>query len=181
MKQTVEPIRSKQQIIQVEEYLAKKSKRNRLIFVLGTNSGLRVSDILNLNVSDVRNKTHIEIKEQKTNKFKKFPINDKLKKLIQEFIKDKEDDEPLFLSQKQKRLDRSQAYRMLNEACKAVGITVNIGTHSMRKSFGYHHYKQFKDVAMLQMIFNHSNPKITLRYIGIEQDEIDNSYKQFVL
>ena len=140
-----------------------------------------VSDILNLNVSDVRNKTHIEIKEQKTNKFKKFPINDKLKKLIQEFIKNKEDDEPLFLSQKQKRLDRSQAYRMLNEACRAVGITVNIGTHSMRKSFGYHHYKQFKDVAMLQMIFNHSNPKITLRYIGIEQDEIDNSYKQFVL
>ena len=181
MRQTVEPIRSKQQIKQVEEYLAKKSKRNRFLFVLGTNSGLRVSDILNLNVSDVRNKTHIEIKEQKTNKFKKFPINDKLKKLIQEFIKDKEDDEPLFLSQKQKRLDRSQAYRMLNEACKAVGITVNIGTHSMRKSFGYHHYKQFKDVAMLQMIFNHSNPKITLRYIGIEQDEIDNSYKQFVL
>lgn len=181
MKQTVEPIRSKQQIKQVEEYLAKKSKRNRFLFVLGTNSGLRVSDILNLNVSDVRNKTHIEIKEQKTNKFKKFPINDKLKKLIQEFIKNKEDDEPLFLSQKQKRLDRSQAYRMLNEACRAVGITVNIGTHSMRKSFGYHHYKQFKDIAMLQMIFNHSNPKITLRYIGIEQDEIDNSYKQFVL
>ena len=101
MKQTVEPIRSKQQIKQVEEYLAKKSKRNRLLFVLGTNSGLRVSDILNLNVSDVRNKTHIEIKEQKTNKFKKFPINDKLKKLIQEFIKNKENDEPLFLSQKQ--------------------------------------------------------------------------------
>ena len=134
-----------------------------------------------MNVSDVRNKTHIEIKEQKTNKFKKFPINDKLKNLIQEFIKNKEDDEPLFLSQKQKRLDRSQAYRMLNEACEAVGITANIGTHSMRKSFGYHHYKQFKDVAMLQMIFNHSNPQITLRYIGIEQDEIDNSYKQFVL
>lgn len=181
MKQTVEPIRSKQQIKQVEEYLAKKNKRNRLLFALGTNSGLRVSDILNLNISDVRDKTHIEIKEQKTSKFKKFPINDKLKKLRQEFIKDKEDDELLFLSQKQKRLDRSQAYRMLNEACRAVGISVNIGTHSMRKSFGYHHYKQFKDVAMLQMIFNHSNPRITLRYIGIEQDEIDNSYKQFVL
>ncbi|MBO8430908.1 site-specific integrase, partial [Spirochaetes bacterium] len=59
--------------------------------------------------------------------------------------------------------------------------TVNIGTHSMRKSFGYHHYKQFKDVAMLQMIFNHSSPQITLRYIGINQDQIDNSYRQFEL
>ena len=79
------------------------------------------------------------------------------------------------------RLDRSQVYRMLNEACKEVGIDVNIGTHSMRKSFGYHHYNQFKDVAMLQMIFNHSSPQITLRYIGINQDEIDNSYRQFEL
>lgn len=181
MKQTVEPIRDKLQIKQVEEYLKNKSSRNRLLFVLGTNSGLRISDILSLNVSDVRDKTHIVINEQKTGKFKKFPINDKLKKLIQEFIKDKEDNAPLFLSQKQSRLDRSQVYRMLNKACKAVGITANIGTHSMRKTFGYHHYKQFKDIAMLQMIFNHTNPVVTLRYIGIVQDEIDNSYRQFVL
>ena len=132
MKQNVEPIRSKQQIKQVEEYLSKKNKRNRVLFVLGINSGLRVSDILNLNVSDVRNKTHIEIKEQKTGKLKKFPINDKLKKLIQEFIKHKNDKEPLFLSQKQKRLDRSQVYRMLNEACKDVGISINFGSLSMR-------------------------------------------------
>ena len=181
MKQIVEPIREKIEIRKVEEYLANKSARNRLLFVLGTNSGLRISDILNLNVSDVRNKTHIEIKEQKTGKFKKFLINDKLKTLIKDFIKDKNDNDALFLSQKRKRLDRSQAYRILNEACNAVGIMVNIGTHSMRKTFGYHHYKQFHNIAMLQMIFNHSNPKITLRYIGIDQDEMDNCYKQFIL
>lgn len=63
MKQLVEPIRSKKDISAVEAYLAKKNPRNRLIFVLGINSGLRVSDILALNVDDVRGKTHIEIKE----------------------------------------------------------------------------------------------------------------------
>lgn len=181
MKQTVEPIRDRYQIRLVEEFLMSRSPRNRLLFVLGTNSGLRISDILNLNVADVREKTHIEIKEQKTGKFKKFPINEKLKNLISPFINNREDSEPLFLSQKNQRLDRSQVYRMLNEACRAVGVSANIGTHSMRKSFGYHHYKQFKDVAMLQMIFNHSTPAVTLRYIGIEQDEIDNSYRQFEL
>lgn len=51
----------------------------------------------------------------------------------------------------------------------------------MLKTFGYHHYKQFKDIAMLQMIFNHSSPNITLRYIGIDQDEIDKSYNAFEL
>lgn len=49
----------------------------------------------------------------------------------------------------------------------------------MRKTFGYHHYKQFRDVALLQTIFNHSAPSITLRYIGITQEEINKSYDDF--
>ena len=135
MKHLVEPIRDKKKIRAVEDYLAKRSKRNRLLFVLGCNSGLRVSDILALNVKDVRDKTHIELNEKKTGKCKRFPINDKLKKLINEFIMDKSDNEPLFLSQKQMRLDRSQVYRMLNNACKAVGIDVNIGTMGMLDTY----------------------------------------------
>ena len=54
-----------------------------------------------------------------------------------------------------------------------------IGTHTLRKTFGYHFYKRNKDVAMLQKLFNHSSPSITLRYIGIEQDEIDEAYEDF--
>lgn len=181
MKQLVEPIRNKKDVTKVEEYLAKKSKRNRLIFAFGINTGLRVSDILALDIKDVKDKTHIEINEKKTGKYKKFPINKKLKPLIKNFIKGREDEEPLFLSQKNYRLDSSQVYRMINEACAAVGITVNVGTHTMRKTFGYHHYQQFKDVALLQTIFNHASPRVTLIYIGISQDEIDNSYQNFIL
>ena len=62
--------------MKVEEYLKNNSSRNRLLFVLGTNSGLRISDILSLNVSDVRHKTHIVINEQKTGKFKALVIRD---------------------------------------------------------------------------------------------------------
>ena len=181
MKHLVEPIRDKTKIRFVEEYLSQKGLRNRVLFCLGINSGLRVSDILSLNVGDVRNKTHIELCEKKTGKIKKFPINSKLENLLKVYISGKSDNTPLFESQKQNRLDRSQVYRFLNEACAAAGVDVNVGTHTMRKTFGYHHYKQFKDVAMLQMIFNHSSPSITLRYIGIEQDEIDESYKAFEL
>ena len=64
---------------------------------------------------------------------------------------------------------------------KNVGLNINVGTHTMRKTFGYHHYQKFKDVAILQKIFNHSSPQVTLRYIGIEQDQIDESYTNFVL
>ena len=181
MKYLVEPIRDKAKIYEVEEYLNKRSFRNKVIFVLGINSGLRVSDILSLNVGDVRNKTHIDLCEKKTGKQKRFPINPKLAKLLNFYTKKKDDDEPLFVSQKRGRLDRSQVYRVINEACEAVGIDANVGTHTMRKTFGYDHYKQFRDVAMLQKIFNHSSPDITLRYIGIELDEIDNSYRMFEL
>ncbi|MBO6087374.1 site-specific integrase [bacterium] len=182
IKNAVEPVRNKQNIFEIENYLGKNNYRNKVIWIFGINTGLRVSDILGLNVGDVRNKSYICLKEKKTGKFKQFLLNRKLKGIIEDFIENRPDEEPLFESQKQHRLDRSQAYRMLNQACRAVGVKeTRIGTHTMRKTFGYHHYKQFKDVAILQEIFNHSSPKITLRYIGINQDEINDSYSQFEL
>ena len=178
---TVEPIRSKKDIEKVEKLLAKQSKRDLLLFNIGTNCGLRISDILRLNVGDVRNKSYIQIVEKKTGKFKKFPINAKLKPLIEEFCKGRRDKEPLFLSHWKHRLARSTAYYMIKDACKRAGLEEKIGTHSLRKTFGYHHYQQFKDIVILQKIFNHSSPQITMRYIGIEQDKIDDSYNNFVL
>ncbi|MBQ8634991.1 site-specific integrase [bacterium] len=178
---TVEPIRSKKDIKKVESILAKQSQRNLLFFTIGTNCGLRISDILALNVGDVKDKTHIQLREMKTGKFKKLPINKKLKPMIAKYTKDKNPNDPLFETIFKNRLERYAAYHIVRNACKEAGLEEKVGTHTMRKSFGYHHYKKFKDVAMLQKIFNHSSPQTTLRYIGIEQDEIDESYAQFVL
>jgi len=178
---TVEPIRNKKDIEKIEKLLAKQSKRDLLIFTIGTNCGLRISDILALNVGDVRDKNYIQIVEKKTGKFKKFPINSKLKPMLVDYIKGRRNNEPLFLSRWKNRFDRVAAYYMLRNACEQLGIEAKIGTHTMRKTFGYHHYQQFKDVVLLQKIFNHSSPQITLRYIGIEQDQIDYSYNNFIL
>ena len=70
---------------------------------------------------------------------------------------------------------------MINFVCKEAKIKEKIGTHTMRKTFGYHHYKKFKDIVLLQKMFNHSNSSITLRYIGIDEEEILKGYKNFVL
>ena len=187
MKNLVEPIKSKKDIEAIEKYLAKHSLRNQLIWVFGTNTGLRISDILALNVEDVQNKQYVEIIEKKTKKYKRFPLNNKLRNLIKEYLKirDKQysltNEEPLFIGKNHCRLDRSQVYRFINDVCRDLGISVNVGTHTMRKSFGYHHYKQNNDVALLQKIFNHSSPSITMRYIGIAQEELDESYINFEL
>lgn len=176
----VYPIKDKEKIAQMKKILS-SNKRNLLLFNLGINSGLRVSDILALDIKDVKDKTFIELREQKTNKYKQFPINEKIQSDIKEFIQHKNINEPLFLSQKDNRLSRVQAYKILRKTAKEVGIDVHIGTHSLRKTFGYHHYKQFDDIVLLQKIFNHSSPAVTLRYIGLEQETINESYKKFFL
>lgn len=177
----VEPIRNEKDLVRIERYLEHKNYRDYVLFCTGVNSGLRISDILKLNVEDVAMKSFIRLREKKTNKFKIFPINSKLKKLFKILTKNKEAKDPLFLSNHNKRLDRISAYRIINDACKMVGIKENVGTHTLRKTFGYHFYKKFKDVAMLQKIFNHASQDTTLTYIGITEDEIFKSYEQFIL
>ena len=92
------------------------------------------------------------------------------------------DSEWLFPSRKgDKPITTTQAYRQLNKAAEMTDITEGIGTHTMRKTFGYWFYKQTKDVAKSQAILNHSHPQITLTYIGITEEEIEDSLNQFVL
>lgn len=177
----VEPIRNKTILKKIEKILKKQGLRNLLLFTVGTNCGLRISDILNLNVGDVKGKNYICITEKKTGKPKRFPINAKLKPMFDEFTNERRESEPLFLSIFGNRMERTQCWRIINKACIEAGLDCRIGTHTLRKTFGYHHYKKFKDVAMLQKIFNHYSPQVTLRYIGIEQDKIDESYNNFIL
>lgn len=80
-----------------------------------------------------------------------------------------------------KPISRVIAYMIINQACKKAQITDNVGTHTLRKTFGYHHYQTFHDVAILQYLLNHSSPSITLRDIGITQDNVEDTLKQFEL
>ena len=179
----VQPIRDKEIIEKVKNILLKQNVRNYVLFCSGINMGLRISDILKLKVSDIKDKTHVELKEDKTGKTKRFYINDDLRKYFEILIKDMPVNSYIFQSQKgnNQSIDRIQAYRIINKACREAGIKESIGTHTLRKTFGYWHYQQFKDVAILQNIFNHASQSVTLRYIGINDDIIDNSYKQFSL
>ena len=164
----VEPIRDKDEIKEMKAVLKRQNFRDYLLFELGINSGLRISDLLQLKVKNVKNKDKVELKEQKTDKIKSFTINPRLKRLIDDYITGLDPEEYLFQSRKgdNKPISRVQAYRVLRKAADKVELE-KVGTHTLRKTFGYHQYKKFKDVAMLQRIFNHSSPSVTLDYIGI--------------
>lgn len=96
----VEPIRDKEKIEVVKRILKEHGSRDYLLFLMGINSGLRISDILKLKVCDVKNKKYIELTEQKTGKYKRFPITNSFKSELEEFIAEKNANECLFSSQK---------------------------------------------------------------------------------
>jgi len=174
----VEPIRDKQQINEMKQYLKKRNIRDCLLFVLGINSGLRISDLLSLKVTDIKNRDRIIIQEKKTGKIKDFPLSETCKKTIEEYLlSTKRDRGWLFKSKKsQQPITRVQAYRIMNMAARAIGITEAIGTHTLRKTFGYWAYKGGADVTRIQKLLNHSAPSVTLAYIGITKDELDTIY-----
>ena len=179
----VEPIRSKEQINAIKCYLRNHNLRNYLLFVLGINSGLRISDLLSLTIEDVKKVDRIILREKKTGKPKDFPLSDTCKDAIQEyFTNTKIDSNWLFKSQKGDRaITRIQAYRVINKAARMTGITEAIGTHTLRKTFGYWAYKNGADITQIQKLLNHSTPAITLAYIGITKDSLDNIYKNLNL
>ncbi len=180
----VQPIRSKKQIADMKSLLKKKGEKYYILFLIGINSGLRVSDCLTLKVSALKNKTHITIKEKKTGKTKRFLLHPNVRRELKDYIERYRlsDDSYLITSRKGKNqpITRVQAYRVLNECAAALGIE-SVGTHTMRKTFGYWYYKKTGNIEYLQYIFNHSSPGITLRYIGITQDRIDETLVDFWL
>ena len=175
---TVEPIRDINTVNDIADYLRSRSERDYIMFLFGIYSGLRISDILKLRVRDVKGKEKIVMREKKTGKERKFPLNKVLKKSLASYVGQKKDYEFLFRSRQgcNQPVSRQQAWKILSEAGERFGLD-SIGTHTLRKTFGYHMYQQTHDAITLMEIFNHADISITLRYIGINQDNKDKAIK----
>lgn len=153
--------------------------RDQLLFKLGVSTGLRCGDLVALTVENVERKSIFEIREGKTKTKKERTVT--LSHVMAD-IADYIETLPtgtiyLFPSRKgDSHISTTQAYRIITKAGDVNGDH-SIGTHTMRKTFGYTYYQKTKDVATLMEIFNHSSQKITLRYIGITEESIENSIK----
>ncbi|GCF83384.1 site-specific integrase [Bacillus cereus] len=144
----VQPIRDPEQIQQLKGYFKEKSLRNYILFIMGINTGLRISDILKLKVGDLKG-SHISMREMKTGKQKRIQITAALRRELKWYIEDMEDYEYLIKSRqgKNRPIGRSMAYKILSGAAAEFGLD-EIGTHTLRKTFGYHMYMQTKNIAI---------------------------------
>lgn len=166
----VQPIKNKRDIERMKQSL---NGRDLLLFILGINTNLRISDLLRLTREDIVDNA-IVLVESKTGKTKRIHLGDNTIAQIKPLLPDTG---TLFPSRKGgKPISRQQAWRTLNAAAERARLNIEFGTHSLRKTFAYHAYKQGVDLALLMRILNHSSQRETLRYIGIETEDITNVY-----
>lgn len=183
------PIKSKKALARFKDYYVtvKPNPRNYTMIVMGLNTAFRIGDLLQLQWKDVYDtsarhlRAHICIEEQKTGKKRIVPINAAEKQVLTDYYticKLNRPDDYLFHSLRNKTLplSRYQAYRIVKEAAVESGLTEHVSCHSLRKTFGYHAWKQGTPPAMLMDLYNHSSYRVTKRYLGIEQDERDDVY-----
>ena len=163
-------IKDKKVLNKIKQYYeARGNTRDLLLFSLGINTGLKVNELLDLNVSDVRNKSEITLKVS-NGVTKKYPLNAELQGLISTAIDTKPNNSPLFESAKGCRIERTTAYRNFKQVVQKMGLDSKITLSSLRKTFGYHYYCLHKDILFLQWLFNQKNIEETKNYIDVSED-----------
>ncbi len=195
---TAQPVRKEEDLNQLKAYYQVEypNRRNYLLVVVGLNTALRISDILELQWGDVydferqRYREHLSVTEQKTDKSSLILINQNVKNALMEYKRYLEEqgrtmkaEDFLFENSRQKEhpISRVQAFRIIKKAAAACHLDGVISCHSLRKTFGYHAWQQGAEPALLMNIFNHSSFQITVRYLGIEQDDRDNIFRDINL
>lgn len=202
---TAEPIKSIQDIARISEYLIRNERyRDNMLFIVGINFGLRVSDLLQLRFyqlidKDFSFKTTFPILEKKTRNTRKvmrnryITINEAVMDAITLFLQHntRKLDDYMFRSEsnrsggQNKPMTRMSVDRILKEIADTLGIQAKVSTHTLRKTFGYHQMVMSgndpRKLLLLQKIFGHSSSVQTLDYIGITGEEIEGAYTQLNL
>ena len=183
-----QPIREPELLQKFKDYYCSSypNIRNYTLCVMGLNTALRITDILNLKWENIYNfrtgkfLIHLTVIEKKTQKTNMIALNEALRETLSLYFEAAAPsaEQYLFVSRNgiNQPLSRSQAFRIIKKAAVSAGMLQNISCHSLRKTFGYHAWQQGVPPVLLMEIYNHSSYQITKRYLGIEQDDKDKVF-----
>ncbi|PRX23144.1 phage integrase family protein [Orenia metallireducens] len=191
MGNRVEPIRSKEKIREIKQLLKSENRwRDYVLFVCGINFGLRIGDLLRIKIKDIIDfddsiRTNFEIIEEKTEKRNIIKINQEARKAIELLLdktiigNNKENYLIYNLRDYKRSISRVQAYNLVQNWCRRVGIVdLAIGTHTLRKTWGYHAHQAGISIEVIQLKYKHASTATTRHYLGIEQKDVDQAYDQ---
>lgn len=173
------------------------ARRDKMMFLIGINLGIRASDLCSLRYSffmedDGSFKDFYSLQPKKTRKQKKFVklyFNDVVKKAISDYIKKYPVEDVngyIFKSRKgDGPITEKSLWRIIVEVTAEAGINKNVGSHTLRKTFGrfvWHNAEdKNKSLVILQTIFNHSSQSVTAKYIGLTDNEVSDVFNELNL
>ena len=179
VERTVEPFRSQKDINSISKIISDKP-RDHLLFTLGINNGLRTGDLLKLKIKDlkyIKPGESIFIIENKTKKKNVLMINNKVYQSLQNYIDivKPNDSDFIFKSRKGSTpLTIPSVNRLIKSWADSINLKGRYGTHSLRKTWGYIQRVEFgTPFEIICKRYLHSNPAVTMRYLGIQDKEID--------
>lgn len=155
-------------------FLSKGQIRGYLLFVLSINTGINLTELLNLKVKDVKNKQYLTFGKNKA-----VPISEELQKVIKKLVEGCKVDDPLFQGKVGQQLDRTSAFYIFKVICAELGVQDKYSVLSWRKTFAYHYYMKYKDLSYLQWLFNQGTVEQTLSFIG-ENENMNLRFREGV-
>lgn len=193
-KRPSNPIKDRQKVLDIQDYLKCKNERDYVLFVLGIATGYRAGDLVELKVRDIKEALDygyfviMENKKENSKNIKKenkkprqVIVVAKLAKILKKYITGMKDYEYLFQSRKwdNSHILVSRVSEILKEAGEKFGLR-NISAHSMRKTYAYKIYIESKcNLALVQEMLGHSSPKTTKLYLGLDREAFDK-YSDFL-
>ena len=162
------------------------SKQMADIWNIGLNLALRISDLLSIKFSDLQ-QDRLIIHETKTGKLANIKLNAKVIEAIDKIKVSHPSHIYLFQSYRNNQAKYAKAKpltrRAVTKAFRLVGeeLKISLGTHSMRKTRGYHLYQKTKDIGRVMKMLRHGSEGVTLRYIGITQEDVDRDFIELTL
>ena len=203
---TSEPIKSMDDIMRVSRYLLDNRRfRDNMLFIVGINFGLRVSDLRQLRFAHLINdnmtfKSSFPIFEQKTRNTRKhkrnryITINAAVRQSIITYLENTPGvclSDYLFRSESNhggssnEPIHRNSVDRILKGLAKDLDLNIQMSTHTLRKTFAYHQMVMSNNdprkLLLLQKMMGHSTAAQTLDYIGITGEEIEEAYRKLNL
>lgn len=179
--QLVEAVKSTEDVKRVADLLRKHSGDIYAdCWVVGVNMALRISDLLEIKMQDALSGV-VVLKEGKTGKRREIKLNSTALAVVERRAKDNPQHEWLFQVEsnraKDKPISRFAVARKFSEIGDIVGV--KLGTHSMRKTLGWVMHSNGASIERICKVLNHSNPAITMHYIGLTQEDVNNAYHEF--
>lgn len=177
----VEPIKHLKDIAVIKRLLAAKP-RDLALFVVGINTALRAGDLVSLTAGDVRTMLADPdggaTRERKTGKRRRLTANNAVREVLARLLATREfaDDAPVFQGQRGP-ITTQYLWQLVKNWCAAINLPGHYGSHTLRKTWGYHQRATFGvDIPTLMAIFGHATQRQTLTYLCIQPEEIRSVY-----